>query len=164
MPAPLAQPPSVQVTPPASNVARASFMKPSVVIIARAKSLPPSGESGTSRAPASTRSMGRKCPMMPVLLTNAKSTSQPARSAARPSIVRASARPRAPVAQLALPELTITAWMWGSRSWPWSTSSGSAFDWLRVKTAAAAAGRSETSSARSGWPEALIPQAMPPAR
>ena len=108
--------------------------------------------------------MGKKCPMIPVLLTKARSTAQPARSAARPSIARASARPCAPVAQLALPELTITAWMWGSRSCSWSTSRGSALDWLRVNTAAAAAGRSETSSARSGWPEALIPQATPPAR
>ena len=59
MPAPLAQPPIVYSTPFASNVATASFWNVSVVMIARAKSAPPS-ECGSSCGIAErSKSMGK---------------------------------------------------------------------------------------------------------
>ena len=101
--------------------------------------------------------------MMPVLLTNTSSGSQPISAAARSVIVSASATPREPVAQLALPELTIIP-----RSRPFSrcrrlTESGAAWVWLVVNIPTAAAGRSEASSARSGRPDSLMPAVVAPA-
>src|SRR5439155_22850008 len=74
------------------------------------------------------------------------------RNCARPLQTFLQARiPAAPVAQLALPELTITA-----RTWPWllaselrPTSTGAAVTRFLVKSAAALVGRSARMSARS---------------
>src|SRR5207247_10359660 len=67
--------------------------------------------------------------------------------------------PAAPVAQLALPELTMTArtWPWLLTSEPRPTSMGAAVTRFLVKSAAALVGRSARMSARSGLPLALMP-------
>ena len=92
-----------------------------------------------------------------MLLTNTSLASQPMLAAASLVIASASATPCAPVAQLALPELMIAPRSAPSATWRRLTASGAAWVWLVVKSAAAAAGRSETSSARSGRPDSLMP-------
>src|SRR4051812_48698104 len=79
----------------------------------------------------------------------------------------ASARPGAPVAALALPELRITAAAWPrvrSRC-DWLVSTGAAVILLSVNTPAAgtALPSAVATSDRSGSPDALIPQATPAA-
>src|SRR5215472_9746705 len=67
--------------------------------------------------------------------------------------------PGLPVAQLALPALTITACMRprDARRWSRPTVTGAATTWLRVNTAAAEAPSGIKAIARSGRPLALRP-------
>src|SRR4051794_21571841 len=79
-------------------------------------------------------------------------------------ISRASWTPRLPVQTLAHPELVTQARRTPPRMWSRPTMMGAPTTLLRVKTAAALAGTSDTRSARSGLPEALIPQCIAAAR
>ena len=102
--------------------------------------------------------------MIPVLLTNTSPAPQPARSAASAAISSASATPRDPVAQFALPEFTTAARSEPPAARSRLTSTGAAQDWFCVNIAADAQGASETSIAKSGSPDSLIPAVNPPAR
>ena len=127
----------------------ASLGRVSVVIIARANCAPPSRLSSISAMPASMRSIGRRRPITPVEPTSTSEGSTPRRAAASSAMRSASASPAAPVATLELPELTTSA-----RATPRATRSrvstrGAPTTALRVKSAAAVAGRSESSRPRS---------------
>ena len=92
--------------------------------------------------------------MTPVEATSTCSGGQPTSFAVSAAISRAAAIPASPVQALAHPLLTTIA-----RTTPpdvarcsFDTVTGAACTLLRVKTAAAVAGASETMSARSGSP------------
>ncbi len=105
-------------------------------------------------------------PMTPVEATRACDSSQSAAAAERTAISRASAIPCGPVHAFAQPLfVTMTCAMppLASRC-ARDTSTGAAFAWFVVNTAAAVAGRSAAISARSGWPESLMPHATPALR
>ena len=115
--------------------------------------------------PASTRSIGSGTPITPVEQTSTSSPA-PVSSPASAAIRSASARPCAPVATLALPlddhdgARARRAAARRSRQ----SRTGAPAARLRVKTPAAVAGPSATTSATSGRPEALIPPVAPAAR
>ena len=138
----------------------------SVVRIASAAAAPPLSESSpAARAmPCATASIGSSLPITPVEQTTTSPASMPSARAVSLAIVRASSRPWAPVQALALPELTTTARARPSARCSRDTSTGAAARRLFVNAPAAVASPSQASSARSGAPEALIPQVTPAAR
>ena len=79
------------------------------------------------------------------------------------TIVQASSRPAVPVQALAQPELVTTACAVPVCTCARLTVTGAATTRLVVNTPAAAAGRSETSRARSALPLRFMPQALMPA-
>src|SRR5262252_205997 len=104
--------------------------------------------------------------MTPVEATRTCSGGQPTSRAASVAVFRATASPSSPVQALAQPLLTTMA-----RATPperdrcsRETTTGAAIALFVVKTAAACAGASETSSARSALPFDLMPALMPAAR
>ena len=107
IPTPFAHPPTRK--PPASAVACLSTV--SVVMIARAKSEPPSGVNAPVRIgrAASSGSTWTGSPITPVEHGRTSAVSTPSAAAAAETIVCASASPRSPVAAFAWPLLTITA-------------------------------------------------------
>jgi len=116
--------------------------------------------------PRVTLAMGNATPMTPVDATRISSAAQPSVSPAVRAISRASRRPFSPVQAFAQPLLTTTA-----RATPperdrcsRETRTGAACARLMVKTAAAVAGVSDTRSARSNPPLALMPALTPEAR
>ena len=168
IPEPLVMPPTR--TRPSGRVisTAADFGKGSVVMIASAAAAPPSVDSASIAAgmPARRAGIFRFTPMTPVEATSTSRGSQPMPCAASTVISRASARPCGPVQALAQPLLVTTA-----RARPpdaarcsCETSTGAAWAMFVVNTAAAAAGVSLTSSARSFLPLALMPQCSPAAR
>ncbi len=149
------------VTPSTSSVTR--FGQRSVVMIASAKTAPPSAERclAACSIPGSTALIGIGTPITPVSATATCAVSRPSASAARSDIASASAKPFSPVSALALPEL-ITA----ARTWSWSTTSrqtriGAAAEALRVRTIAESTrSASQTSRPTSVLPPSLSPQAV----
>ena len=107
MAAPLAMPPTRKPSPDTS----VSLRTVSVVMIACAALLPPSGRSDATRRgmPDSMGSIGSGMPMRPVEHTRTLSARQPRCSAASSVIRSASRRPGSPVAALALPLFSTTA-------------------------------------------------------
>jgi len=161
IPAPLAMPPTVIVSPPAEKRAVASFGRVSVVMMARAAPAPPSQPSFSAAAamPARTLSMGRRTPITPVEATTTSEGAHPTTRAVAAAISRASARPSSPVAALAQPALTTTARARPEARCSRETTTGAACAALVVKTAAAAHGPWATTRARSS-PVALMPAAV----
>ena len=169
MPEPLAIPPIVISRPLMPTRAAASLGKGSVVMIACAASDPslaPRAWNATGN-PFWILSIGSATPITPVDATSTCSTGQPTRRAVSAVIVLASRSPASPVQALAHPLLTTTA-----RATPpdrercsRDTVTGAACARFVVKTAAAVAGWSEISNARSRAPGlALIPALTPAAR
>ncbi len=111
IPAPLAMPPMMMGPPGVSRRTATCFGLVSVVMIARAASTPPSGESfaAASRSPPDTLSTGRGTPMTPVESTNAVCGGSPAASSAARAIARAASSPAAPVHALATRAFIATA-------------------------------------------------------
>ena len=154
-------PPIVTSRPPIAICAAASFGNGSVVMIARAASAPwPASAPSAPNAAGSPRrifSIGSATPMTPVDATSTCSAGQPTRRAVSSAMSRATCSPSSPVHALAQPLLTMIA-----RAAPperarcsRDTTTGAACARLVVKTAAACAGTSETSSARSSPPVGL---------
>src|SRR5689334_22684670 len=148
---------------PEENCALASFGLVSVVMMARAKRS--AAVLVVSRPPASSTrvemilSTGNGTPMMPVDEGNTVLGTTPRNRPSSWQIRWHALNPALPVAQLALPEFTITA-----RTWPRlaakdarPTSRGAATTRFLVKTAAAVVPAQASTSARSGRPLALIP-------
>ena len=107
--------------------------------------------------------MGSGTPMTPVEHTSTSWGLQLSADATSAVMASAFRMPGSPVAALELPELTMTARA-ESEGTRWrDTMTGAPQTLLVVKTPAAAAGRSETKSARSGLPLALMPQVVPEA-
>ena len=115
--------------------------------------------------PDSTGAIGIGIPMRPVEHTSTSVVAQPTASAVSSHMRSASARPCSPVAALALPELSTTAAARPSARWRRLICTGAAATRLVVNTPAAATGARSTVAtiARSGAPDALMPQASPPA-
>src|SRR4029079_6818558 len=88
----------------------ASFAKGSVVMIARAASLPPLGDSAAAARlmAAATLRLGSFTPITAVEATRTASVEHPTAAAVRRVISRAWLRPSAPVQALAQPLLTTT--------------------------------------------------------
>ena len=168
IPAPLAW--ALSRTVPASSATSrlACLSSASVVRIARAKSVSPSGRSACVAAtmPCMTAPMGSGTPITPVDATAiALSSPTPLASAAAPCILAAFSNPGRPVAALALPALTTMPRIPSSVQRSRQSSTGA--DWVpeRVKRAAlVVAGAPDMSSPRSRSPLGLIPQATPAAR
>src|SRR3954467_6218870 len=160
--------------PPTRNVPRALVISTdaalgngSVVMIARAASLPPQGAraAAAEAIPRVTFSISSATPITPVEATSTSGTLQPTVDAVRAAIASACRMPSAPVHAFAHPLLTTIA-----RAWPddaerfrRETETGAACARLIVKTPAADAGESDTINARSS-PAALIPHDTPAAR
>ncbi len=168
MPEPFAIPPMTASRPPIDTRTAASFGNGSVVMIARAAADPWSGASAPIAAGRPARILSRlsATPMTPVDATNTSSTLHPTRRAVSAAISRATTRPRSPVHAFAQPLFATMA-----RARPRvvarcssDTMTGAAWARFVVNTAAAAAGRSDTSSARSRPPLALMPALTPAAR
>jgi hypothetical protein len=149
------------------TLAAASFGNGSVVMIACAAADPWSAASAlmASGSPLRIFSMLRDTPMTPVDATSTCSGAHPTSFAVSAAISRATCRPASPVHAFAHPLLTTIA-----RAIPpdrcrcsFDTSTGAACARFVVKTAAAVAGWSETSRARSS-PFALMPALTPAAR
>jgi hypothetical protein len=110
-------------------------------------------------------SIGIGTPITPVDATATRSSRTPDAIAAAPCMRAASSSPRLPVAAFALPELATTARSASSRQRAWHSSTGAASTPERVKRAAeTVSGSAETSSARSGSPDGLMPARTPAAR
>ena len=105
--APLAMPPTTKPSPRTS----VSLRTVSVVRIASAAWVPPSGESAPTRGttPCSIASIGSGMPMSPVEQTRTADGSHPRRSPTSSHVRSAWRRPASPVAAFALPLLRITA-------------------------------------------------------
>src|SRR5271157_752338 len=107
-------------------------------------------------------SSGNGTPMTPVEQTRTSWGWQTRRRAVSSTVFNEAARPAGPVAQLALPALTMTARMRppDARKFSFETTTGGATTRFCVKTAAAEAGTSLESSARSSAPVFFRPQAV----
>ena len=144
MPAPLAMPPTVQLSAWCSATCLGTV---SVVMMARAASSPPDSPPAISCTisvtPASTLSIGSRSPISPVEQTATSmapvSVPQSDSAAATASAVAwVSWKPPGPVQALAPPELRITARSRPVVSTCWVHSTGAALTLLRVNTPAAA--------------------------
>ncbi len=111
IPAPFAMPPIVIGPPGVSTRTAQCLGLVSVVMIARAASMPPSVESlrAASRSPRSTLSTGSGTPITPVESTSAVRGGSPAASSAQCAIARAASRPAAPVQAFATRAFMATA-------------------------------------------------------
>ena len=167
MPEPLAIPPTKMSCPAIVARADASFGNGSVVMIARAAAAPWSAASARSATgkPERIFSIGRATPITPVEATSTCGTGQPISRAVSDAISRAARYPSSPVQAFAQPLLTTIARATLSDRSRCSRerTTGAACARFIVKTAAAVAAVSDTRSARSGAPLALIPALTPAA-
>ncbi len=166
IPAPLVVPPMLH---PASSVCTACFATVSVVMIAVAAASPAAASSPSAAAaastPASTAARGSCLPISPVEQTATSIGPQPRTSAAFSAVACAVWKPSGPVHAFAPPELRTTARRRPVTSTCCVHSTGAALTLLRVNTpAAACAGPSFTTRARSRPPVDLSPAATPAAR
>ena len=111
MPAPLTMPVARTGTPSISTATEAALGAVSVVMMARAASAQPSPRAHATAAsiPWRITSMGRNSPMTPVEKGSTWSARTPTAAPRWAQEARASARPRSPVAALALPLFTTSA-------------------------------------------------------
>ena len=105
MPTPFTTPPIDQ--PPQRTAM--CFGRVSVVMIARAKSIPPSGDASMFSIPLAMRSIGRNVPMTPVEATTTSCGSMPNFAPASCAILIASSMPRLPTEQFAQPAFATIA-------------------------------------------------------
>ena len=139
-------------------------------MIARAASAPSAGAEPSAAkvagSPLRIFSIGSETPMTPVDATSTCSSGHSTSRAVSLVISRAACSPSSPVHALAQPLLTTMARVAPPERARCSreTITGAAVARLVVKTAAACAGASETSSARSSPPLALMPALVPAAR
>ena len=168
IPEPLAIPPIRTVRPPIWISAAASLGNGSVVMMARAAADPWSLASPRNAAGSAARilSIGSATPITPVDATRTSATEHPTSRAVSAAMSRAARNPSSPVQALAHPLLTTIA-----RATPplalrcsRETRIGAASARFVVKTAAAVAGVSDTSRARSRPCLALMPALEPEAR
>ena len=152
IPTPLADPPTVTTRPSISSETAASFSCVSVVMIDRAKSLPPSSLRRTLPMFWRISAIGSSTPIMPVLATSTSSSSTPACRAASAAISCASSRPCSPTQQFAHPLFATTdcAVPLATRCRLNVTDGDSTL--FVVKVPAAAAGVSDTTTPRSRFP------------
>jgi len=140
----------------------------SVVMIARAVAEFALGSLASLGAsfsiPDSIFSMGSMWPIMPVEQTSTSAGSMPSCSPVCKHMVSASARPCWPVQTLEIPELHTIACALPLRTCRLETTTGAPGILLVVNTPAAAQVESEVMIIRSGFPEALMPQVIPPVR
>jgi len=138
----------------------------SVVRIACAASSPPVGLSAAAAraAPAWMRAIGRLTPITPVEHTSTNRSSIASAPATAAAISRALIIPCSPVQALAQPLLIATAWALPAATRSRSSCTGAAATRFVVKTAATAAGTSETSNAKSLRSGYLIAASTPAAR
>src|SRR5271157_875380 len=166
IPAPLAQPMKWMRLPAILKDAVAVLGRVSVVQMARENSANERAEGRRLRAmPLRARrifSSGKGTPITPVEQTRTSCGWQTRRRAVSSTVFSEAARPAGPVAQLALPALTITARMrpLDACKFSFETTTGGATTRFCVKTAAAEAGTSLESSARSSAPVFFRPQAV----
>ena len=111
MPAPLAMPLIVTLALPSLTVAVATFGKVSVVMIARAASIQPSGAVCAARSPSTPSNLvaSSGSPITPVEARKTSPAWQPTAFAAIEAVSAVDCRPVLPVKALALPELTTSA-------------------------------------------------------
>jgi hypothetical protein len=116
IPEPFAIPPTLNAPCGVSTTTACSLGNGSVVMMARAASLPFAGDSApaAARMPAMMRSILSVTPMTPVLATRTSSGVQPTAVAVSTAIMRACARPSSPVQAFAHPLFTTMA-----RAVPW---------------------------------------------
>ena len=166
IPAPLPITPMRTSPPLSAQVTMLVLAHASVVRIASAAAAPPVPESSPAACamPRSTASIGRGLPITPVEQTTTSPAEMPSACAVAAAMARASCMPRAPVQAFALPELTTIARARPSARCSRESTTGAAARRLRVKAPAALALPSQATRARSGAPEALIPQVTPAAR
>ena len=166
IPDPLHMPPTVTSRPSISIRTATCLSTVSVVRIACAASSPPVGlKAAAARdAPARMRAIGSVTPITPVEHTSTSRSSIPSAPATAAAISRASAIPCSPVQALAQPLLMATARAWPAATRSRSSCTGAAATRLVVKTAATAAGVSETSNAKSLRFGYLIAASTPAAR
>src|SRR6266571_352479 len=154
-------PPTVTAPWPVSKRTAQCLARVSVVMMARAASTPPAGDSwaAAARRPATTGSTGSGTPMTPVERTRAVLGGRPAACSAAWAIARAASRPAVPVQAFATRAFIATARTRPGRSLSRSASynTGAARTALRVNTPAVAQLVALTSSATSGAPSALSP-------
>src|SRR5215469_4936317 len=166
MPAPLAQPTRCTRFPAILNDSEAVFGRVSVVQMARDNSANERVEGRRfCTMPGSARrifSMASCTPMTPVEQTKTSLGWQCRRRAVSSTVRTEAAYPCSPVAQLALPAFTITARMrpFDARRFALETVTGAAMTRFFVKTAAAEAGTSLESIARSSAPVFFKPHAV----
>ncbi len=166
IPAPFAIPPIVIVRPPARIFRIPRFGKASVVQIASPAPAIPFGERRAARPgrAATIFSTGSGTPMTPVEPIRSESTGRPRASPAARDVSRTARIPTAPVQAFALPLFaTIPRSRERVRS-AFPQTTGAAATLFRVKTTAETHGRSLTTSARSGFPDFLIPHDVPAPR
>jgi len=166
IPDPLHMPPTVTARPSISRRSAICLSTVSVVRIACAASSPPAGLSAAAalRAPSRMRSIGSSVPMTPVEQTSTSASSTPSAPATAAAMARASAIPCSPVQALAQPLLSATARARPAAIRSRSRRTGAAATWFVVNTAAAAAGVSATTSAKSLRSLYLMAAATPAAR
>src|SRR5512141_1732803 len=166
IPAPFAIPPIVIVRPPARILRIPRFGKASVVQIASPAVAIPVGERRAARPgrAATILSTGSGTPMTPVEPIRSESTGRPRAAPAARDVSRTARFPTAPVQAFALP---LFATIPRSRDRVRSAlpqTTGAAATLFRVNTTADTQGRSLTTSARSGFPDFLIPHDVPAPR
>ncbi len=163
IPAPFAMPAMVTLVPPTRTVRVATFGNASVVIIAcAARQNPPSSSDSIAAAtPRRMGSAGSTTPILPVEHGSTASTAMPSAAATCAHAAFATRMPAVPVHALALPLFVTIACARPVASRGTTSCTGAAFTRFVVTTPAATAGTSETMSARSGFPDGLIPHATP---
>src|SRR5262245_7153451 len=165
MPEPFAMPTAAQRLPATRKLAPRAFGRVSVVMIARAARGRPCGESAAaaSRMPASIFASGSGIPITPVEAQSTSRSASPSARAASAHMRSAARSPAAPIATFETPLFATIARARPPRSLRRETTTGALGTVERVNTPAACAGRSLTSSARSG-PRRLMPQRTPAKR
>jgi hypothetical protein len=164
MPEPLQTADSTADLPESTSSREAIFGRVSVVMMASAARSGWSPSCSTRAGRAVTIFMaGSRAPMTPVEQVSTARFCTPSASATAERMTETSSRPAGPVRALALPELASTARMPSAGTRVRASCTGAAGARFTVKTPAAAAGWSETTSARSRrW--GFRPQATPPKR
>ena len=165
MPDPFAQPPMTTSRPSISVETATSFGCVSVVMIERAKRLPPSLLRFTFPRFCRTSAIGSSTPINPVLPMSTSSASTPRYAAARAVISSASDIPCLPTEQLAHPLLATTARALPLRirRWLTVTDGDSTLFWLNIPAAVAGASDATIPRSSASAPAVLMPAYVPPA-
>ena len=164
MPDPLQIAVAVTCEPPISKRPDTPLGCVSVVMMARAADSHASSRSARPACliPSAIRSIGRNSPITPVEKGNTSFASHPRTSAARAQLERASARPRSPVAALALPLLTTRPRAAPRRSDATATGAARKLLWVNMPPTVEPFSRANT--ARSSRSRYLMPATAVPIR